>query len=111
VICPETRLVTLIGVLLALVAVDTQAAEGGYSNYIPGTYGDFGMALAPTETWTLRNDVYYYEADTDKSVRSGQLELGTELRFLMNFTTVLFKPDIEIFGAQYATGVFLCRRS
>ena len=23
------------------------AAEGGYSNYVPGTYGDFAMALAP----------------------------------------------------------------
>ena len=104
---PVMRAVMLGGLLLSLVGADSRAAEGGYSNYIPGTYGDFGMALAPTETWTLRNDVYYYEADTDRSVRSGQLELGTELRFLMNFTTVLFKPDIEIFGAQYATGVFL----
>lgn len=80
------------------------AAEGGYSNYIPGTYGDFAMSLAPAETWTLRNDVYYYGADLDKSVRGGLLEAEADLDFLINFTTLLYKPDLEFFGAQYATG-------
>ena len=92
---------------LALVAGNTWAAEGGYSNYIPGTYGDFGMALAPTERWTLRNDVYFYDASADRSVRSGQLEAGVDLEFLMNFTTIVFKPNVEIFGGQYAAGVFV----
>ncbi len=86
---------------------DAIAAEGGYSNYIPGTYGDFGMASAPAETWTLRNDVYFYDASTDRAIRSGNLELGTDLQFLMNFTTVLYKPDIELFGAQFAAGLFV----
>jgi hypothetical protein len=94
-------------VVAVIVPNIAMGAEGGYSNYVPGTYGDFGMALAPAETWTLRNDVYFYDASTDRSVRSGQLELGTDLRFLMNFTTVLFKPDVEIFGAQYAAGIFV----
>ncbi len=48
----------------------TRAAEGGYSNYVPGTYGDFGMALAPTEKWTLRNDIYYYDVSTNLTGRS-----------------------------------------
>jgi hypothetical protein len=95
--------------LAALLFYNSQAraAEGGYSNYIPGTYGDFGMALAPTETWTLRNDVYYYSADGDKSLRSGIFEVDADLDFLMNFTTVLYKPDLEILGGQYATGIFV----
>jgi hypothetical protein len=82
-------------------------AEGGYSNYIPGTYGDFGMALAPSEPWTLRNDIYFYDASTERSVRSGQIEVGVDLQFLMNFTTLLYAPGIEVFGAQFATGVFV----
>jgi hypothetical protein len=97
--------------IAAFVAVwpttDAHSAEGGYSNYVPGTYGDFGMALAPTETWTIRNDVYYYDASVDRSVRAGNLEVGADLEFLMNFTTLLYKPDIQIFGAQLATGVFV----
>ena len=82
-------------------------AEGGYSNYLPGTYGDFGMALAPTQKWTLRNDFYSYNASIDRSVRSGNLEVGADLDFLMNLTTLLYKPDIEVFGAQFAAGAFV----
>lgn len=98
---------TVCCLVIALTGKDARAAEGGYSNYIPGTYGDFGMALAPTETWTLRNDTYFYDASIDQSVRSGNIEVGTDLQFLMNFTTLLYKPDIEVFGAQFASGVFV----
>jgi len=90
------------GLLLLVVTTTGQAAEGGYSNYIPGTYGDFAMAVEPPDKLTLRNDVYYYDADDDKSVRAGRVEVGAELTFLLNLTTVLYKPDIRIGGAQYA---------
>ena len=65
------------------------------------------MAAAPSETWTLRNDVYFYDAISNRSVRSGSIEVGADLQFLMNLTTLLFKPDIEVFGAQFAAGVFV----
>jgi len=101
------RILILAGLINVLSQQATMAAEGGYSNYIPGSYGDFGMALAPTQKWTLRNDVYYYDASTSLSLRSGNLEVGADLTFLMNFTTLLYKSDIELFGAQYAAGVFV----
>ncbi len=102
------RILPLTCLLGALVYVNQlQAAEGGYSNYVPGTYGDFAMAVAPQETWTLRNDIYLYGADIDKSYRSGQLQLDTDLDFLMNFTTIIYKPELELFGGQYAAGVFI----
>ena len=44
--------------LLSIGAVSAQAAEGGYSNYIPGTYGDFAAAVEPSSKWTIRNDFY-----------------------------------------------------
>jgi hypothetical protein len=100
-------ILTVSCLIIALSDMEARAAEGGYSNYIPGTYGDFAMAVAPSETWTLRNDVYFYDADTTRSVRSGEIEVGTDLQFLMNFTTLVVKPDIQVFGAQYAMGVFL----
>ena len=84
-----------------------RGAEGGYSNYIAGTYGDFGMALAPAETWTLRNDLYFYDASSKLSLRSGKIEVGADLDFFMNFTTLLYKPELEVFGAQFAAGVFV----
>ena len=90
-----------------LVVPAGKAAEGGYSNYIPGSYGDFGMALEPPGKLTLRNDVYYYGADVNRSIRSGRAEVGADLEFIMNFTTLLYKPDFEILGGQYAFGVFI----
>jgi hypothetical protein len=84
-----------------------EAAEGGYSNYIPGSYGDFGMALEPPASLTLRNDMYYYGADARRSVRSGRAEVGAELDFFMNFSTLVYKPGVEILGCQYAFGFFV----
>lgn len=101
------RVLTAGCLVLALMSGSARAAEGGYSNYIPGTYGDFGMAVAPSETWTLRSDFYFYGASTDVSVRSGKVEFGTDLDFLMNLTTLLYKPGLEILGAEYAAGVFV----
>ena len=36
-----------------------RAAEGGYSNYLPGTYGDFAAAMEPPTQFTIRNDLYF----------------------------------------------------
>lgn len=93
--------------VLALAVPVAEAAEGGYSNYIPGSYGDFGLALEPAGRLTLRNDIYYYNADSGRSVRSGLAEVGAEVEFFMNFTTLLYKPDVQLLGGQYAFGVFI----
>ena len=83
------------------------AAEGGYSNYVPGTYGDFAAAVEPPTKLTIRNDIYSYTADEKRSVRSGRLEADADVHFLLDFLTILYKPEVEIFGAQYAFGAFI----
>jgi len=98
---------SLILTVAVLFTPTSEAAEGGYSNYIPGSYGDFGMALEPPGKLTLRNDFYYYGADVSRSVRSGLAEVGADLEFFMSFTTLLYKPEVEILGGQYAYGVFV----
>ena len=93
--------------LLFFYAVAAQAAEGGYSNYIPGTYGDFAAAVEPPTKFSFRNDVYYYQADSKRSVRSGLLEADADLEFIIDFLTLLYKPDVEISGAHYAFGLVM----
>ena len=82
------------------------AAEGGYSNYIPGFYGDLALATELPTEFSIRNDVYYYSADTSRSARSGQVELNAELTQTFNFLTFLHKPGIEFFGGQYAYDIW-----
>ena len=99
---------SLLGVSITfLTTLQAHAAEGGYSNYLPGTYGDFGLALEPPGKLTLRNDVYYYGADTSRALRGGNLQTGIELDFLLNMTTLLYKPEVKVFGSQYAFGAMI----
>jgi len=93
--------------LLSISAVSVQAAEGGYSNYIPGTYGDFAAAVEPPSKFTLRNDIYQYQADGGKSARSGLIEADADLEINMNLLTLLYKPDVEVFGAHYGFGALV----
>ncbi|MHC4927839.1 MAG: hypothetical protein ACYTER_11065, partial [Planctomycetota bacterium] len=53
----------VIAVFLCLRISSVEASEGGYSNYVPGTYGDFGAAMEPPTKWTVKNDFYHYQAD------------------------------------------------
>ena len=97
-------------IVVGLAAVripSVEAAEGGYSNYIPGTYGDFAMALEPAGKLTLRNDTYYYGAEASRAVLSGRAAFDLDLQFLMNFTTLVYKPDLTFGDVQYAFGVFV----
>jgi hypothetical protein len=92
---------------LSISAVSVQAAEGGYSNYVPGTYGDFAAAVEPPTKFTVRNDMYYYQADGEGSVRSGLIEADADLEFIGDLLTLLYKPEVEILGAHYAFGVLI----
>jgi hypothetical protein len=101
------NIVVLIFLIVVFTATISHAAEGGYSNYIPGTYGDFAAAVEPPTKFTVRNDIYYYQADGARSVRSGLIEADADLEFIMDFLTLLYKPEVEILGAHYALGVFI----
>jgi len=80
------------------------AAEGGYSNYIPGFYGDIALAVEPADGLSLRNDLYFYSAEADESVRSGRIEAGIDIDLTFDYLTLLYKPGNEVFGARYAFG-------
>ena len=95
------------GFLLLGIPTSSRASEGGYSNYIPGFYGDLALAVAPEDGFALRNDVYFYSADADRSVRSGAVKLDVELDLIFDYLTLLHKPGIEVFGAEYAYGATL----
>ena len=92
-------------VSMLLIAGQGQAAEGGYSNYVPGTFGDFAASVEPATALTIRNDVYYYNADVSSSVRAGQVDLNAELTFKIDLLTILYKPGFQLLGANYSFGV------
>lgn len=88
-------------------ACSAVSSEGAFSNYLPGTYGDFGAALKPPTDLTIRNDLLRYEGDASRSVRGGRITTNLETDLLINLTTMLYRPDTTIFGAQYVFGLML----
>ncbi len=103
----SSGLAALVAVSLALGSGVAAAAEGGYSNYVPAFYGDFGLAVAPDEGLSMRNDVYLYRADDDFAVRSGKVVADLDLEITLNYLSFVHNPGVEVFGAQYVFGATL----
>lgn len=80
-----------------------RAAERGFSNYIPGTYGDFGLALAPPKGVYVRNNTFSYSADRKQRVGQGEARVSVDA--LVDYATMAFVTDRRIFGARLATVV------
>ena len=102
---PERIELGVLFITLVLVSSKAYTAEGGYSNYVPGTFGDFAASVEPATALTFRNDLNYYNADVSSSVRAGQVDVDAELTFTIDLATILYKPGIELFGANYSFGV------
>ncbi|MGI9493623.1 MAG: SphA family protein, partial [Geminicoccaceae bacterium] len=98
------RILTFSWLVLPFATNDTRAAEGGYSNYVPGTYGDFAVAVAPDPGLTLRNDVYYYSADESRAVLQGQVRADLDIALTIDFLTAFYMTERHILGGRYAFG-------
>jgi hypothetical protein len=86
-------------VLGALVPCVSAAAEGGGSNYMPGTYGDFGAGMSPPSY--LRNDVIFYEAGIGPRPINGGLDPGFEQDLWMDRLTLGGFMDSGSSGAKF----------
>jgi hypothetical protein len=104
---PRSQRYSITCCLLSIFSGAAQAAEGGSSNYLSGSYGDFAMAVAPEARLTLKNDFYFYSGNGKGSVRGGRVEASVDVKVAASFTTLLYKPGLTLFGASYAAGAFI----
>ncbi len=72
----------------------SSATEGGGSNYLPGFYGDFGMAVFSTPGTYFNNFFAAYQ-----DIRS---DTGT----LLEMPGVIHVSDYQIFNGQFVAGVY-----
>ena len=97
--CGQGAVLAATLVLGALVPCVSAAAEGGSSNYTPGTYGDFGAGMAPQSY--LRNDVSFYEAGIGPRPINGGLDPGFEQDLWMDRLTLGGFMDSGSSGAKF----------
>jgi hypothetical protein len=100
----KTILLLAFSLLIVAPVFKVNAIEGGYSNYVPGFYGDFALAVAPADGLHFKNDIYHYSADGGASSRSGQVEANVDISFTYDYFTLFHKPGVKLFGADYAYG-------
>ncbi|WP_082081755.1 SphA family protein [Methylocucumis oryzae] len=83
-------------VVLSVLSCTGQAAENGGSSYLPGFYGDFGMALMPTSGNYLSNFAGYNTAESSNASN----ELIFELPGILHIT------DVKLLEGKYLFGFF-----
>lgn len=83
-----------IGLWALLPMHSVRAGEGGGSNYLPGFYGDFGMAVFP-ESGTYFNNFFAAYQDTKS-------DSGT----LLEMPGVMHVSDLTLLGGRYIAGAF-----
>lgn len=74
----------------------TYAAEGGGSEYLPGFYGDFGMAMTPEPGYYLSNFLGYSNADDGNAGNS----------LLFELPGIVAVTDTKILGGTYWFGFY-----
>jgi hypothetical protein len=101
-------LAALTALLLTLTATipSAFAAKGGYTNYVPGLYGDFAVSVPPDPGFYLRQDLYYYTADGDKAwfVQGEQIRAELDLDVGCYLLTGFMVTDFKLLGGRYAFG-------
>ncbi len=80
-------------------SITANAAEYGSSQYLPGFYGDFGMATTPASGTYLSNFLGYNWAENKTD----------EATLLFELPGVMHVSETKILGGTYFSGIFpLC---
>ena len=80
--------------LLVLFSSCTLATEGGGSNYLPGFYGDFAMAVMPAAGTYFTNFMTAYQDKTSKT--------GT----LIELPSIVQVTGYQVLGGYYSAGIY-----
>jgi len=93
--------------LLCLYSVNNFAAEGGASNYLPGFYGEYAVAVAPDPGWTYANFNSFSSGKVDRAVLQGRVSLDVETVSYFNTSAMLYSPEQDVLGGRFMVAAFI----
>ncbi len=82
-----------------------RAAEGASSHYLPGTAGDFGLAIAPKPGLQTANILWWQSGDVDATVLQGQVKLGIDVDVVLDIAAATYTFENPFLGGVYTFGV------
>jgi len=83
------------------------AAEGGSSNYLPGNYGEYAVAIAPEPGWSYLNFNSFYSGKLNRAVLQGNVNIGIDTSSFFNTSALIYSPDEKILGGSFSAGAFI----
>jgi hypothetical protein len=105
------KALAMLGGILALLTLSlmseappAHAAEGGADYYLPGIYGNMGLASLPGPGFYYVNYTVYQNGDLDKAVRFGREQVDLEIDIVANAFVPIYIFDYELFGAHPLVG-------
>lgn len=81
-----------------------EAAEGASSNYFPGSYGDFLVAMAPDPGWIYQNYNMFYGAEVNQAVLQGRVNASIDTFSYANMSALLNTFEKPVLGATFSMG-------
>ena len=108
------RSTALAGLLLGFAAMvgltlpgDADAAEGASSNYFPGSYGNFLIAVEPDPGWIYQNYNIFYDANVNQAVLQGRINADIKTFSYANMSAGIYTFKDKVFGATFAMAAFV----
>lgn len=81
------------------------AGEGGSSHYVPGTQGDFAMALIGPKGFYLRNDTMYLRGDIGSVTLGDRIYSSASQRVWVDMIKGIYLSNAKVLGGRFATVV------
>jgi hypothetical protein len=81
------------------------AAEGGSSNYLQGTYGEFATGMLGPQGIYVRNEALYYDADVEFRSLGRHVDGHISQAVWGDLLKIAYISDTTIFGGRFNAGV------
>ena len=81
------------------------AGEGGASNYLQGTYGDFQSGIFGPPGLYYRDDLFFYDASIGARPLGGRVAIGVDQKVWGNLSKFSYLTNFKILGARVGTAI------
>ena len=97
-----TALITMAVLLAVIRSGGGQAAEFGTGPWVKGYTDIFGGVVPSQPGFYFRTDAYHYEADVDRTIFNGLVQVGVEQEYTATIAALTYVTPWKILGGTYA---------
>lgn len=81
------------------------AAEGALSHYLPGSIGDFGIALVPEPGLQTANILWWQGGNVSATLLQGTVNVGVDVDIFLDLAAANYTFEEPVLGGQLTIGV------